>query len=96
MTLKYLSNVVTLSLDPDLCIGCGLCLDVCPHAVFVVENNKARIVDRDSCMECGACSKNCPVNAISVRSGVGCAAGIIAGSLGIKSGCCCGGEYCKP
>ncbi len=89
---RYLENVVTLALNSDSCTGCGMCEMVCPHGVFTVEDAKARVMDRDACMECGACARNCPVEAISVRSGVGCAAGIIAGALGIKGDCCCSGD----
>ncbi|GFO68076.1 ferredoxin [Geomonas limicola] len=74
---RYLSNVATLELDQGRCIGCGRCLEVCPHQVFVLEARRACIGDRDACMECGACAGNCPVDAISVDSGVGCATGII-------------------
>jgi NAD-dependent dihydropyrimidine dehydrogenase PreA subunit len=79
--LKYLKNVVTLRLDTEKCVGCGRCPEVCPQGVFDIDNGKAQIIDRDSCMECGACAKNCPVEAISVRSGVGCATGVIIGAL---------------
>ncbi len=86
----YLKNVVTLDLLEDKCTGCGMCIEVCPHAVFVLENKKAKIIDRDACMECGACSQNCPFEAITVQSGVGCAAGIIAGALkGTEPTCGC-------
>jgi len=90
--MRYLSNVVTLRLDEAACIGCGRCPEVCPHAVFVVEDRKARIVDRDACMECGACVRNCPVGAISVVAGAGCVAGLLGGVLGLKSECCCSEE----
>ena len=75
--LTYLKNVVTLRLDTDKCIGCGMCEIVCPHRVFRIEDKKALITDRDACMECGACALNCPVEAITVQSGVGCAAAVI-------------------
>ena len=58
--MKYLKNVVTLSLEPDRCIGCGMCVNVCPHGIFSIDQGKAKIFDRDLCMECGACEKNCP------------------------------------
>jgi len=77
----YLKNVVTLKLNEENCNGCGMCLKVCPHAVFELYNNKARITDRDYCMECGACALNCSSNAIFVKSGVGCAAALIQSSI---------------
>ncbi len=36
MRPSYLKNVVTLALSPEKCIGCGRCLEVCPHDVFVL------------------------------------------------------------
>ena len=74
---RYLRDVVTLELDRETCIGCGRCVEVCPHQVFVIEERKAGMADRDACMECGACALNCPVRAISVDAGVGCASGMI-------------------
>lgn len=72
--LTYLKNVVTLELFGDKCTGCGMCVTVCPHDVFVINERKARILNRDACMECGACAQNCPSDAISVQSGLcGCA-----------------------
>ena len=91
--LRYLSNVVTLSLDEEKCTGCGMCTSVCPHAVFDLQDGKARIVDVDACMECGACAGNCPVDALSVDSGVGCAAAIIIGALrGTEPNCDCAAD----
>ena len=79
--MQYLKNVVTLKLEANLCNGCGMCIIVCPHAVFEMNQRKARIIDINDCMECGACALNCKPAAISVKSGVGCAAGIIRGIL---------------
>ena len=100
--LIYLKNVTTLELNPEKCIGCGKCLEVCPHAVFSLQESKARIMERDACMECGACSMNCPTEAISVQVGVGCAAAVINSVLGRNGAGCCvldsaqeGGDNCK-
>ncbi len=96
MQLKYLENVATLKLDAQKCSGCGMCLDVCPQEVFVLENKLARIIDLDACMECGACAINCPEGALTVKSGVGCAQGIISGAIrGTEPTCGCGeGSSC--
>jgi len=87
--LVYLKDVVTLSFQPEKCLGCGTCLDVCPHGVIVRDNGRVRIEDRDACMECGACARNCPAEALNVRSGVGCAVAIINSALRRKSDSCC-------
>jgi NAD-dependent dihydropyrimidine dehydrogenase PreA subunit len=91
---RYIPNVTTLQLNPDLCIGCGDCQMVCPHGVFEVNEKKARIVDLDGCMECGACANNCPVSAISVTPGVGCAAYIIQTWIKGKNAGACGEISC--
>lgn len=88
--LIYLKNVVTLRLNAEQCTGCGMCLEVCPHAVLARDNGRVRIKNRDACMECGACARNCPVGAVEVQSGVGCAAAVINSMLGRDaSSCCC-------
>lgn len=87
--LIYLKNVVTLKLDEEKCIGCGMCVIVCPHAVFSMNNGHAKIENKDACMECGACAQNCLTNALSVQAGVGCAAAVINAALGRDGACCC-------
>ncbi|MFC1868454.1 mercury methylation ferredoxin HgcB [Thermodesulfobacteriota bacterium] len=87
--LIYLKDVVTLALDKEKCVKCGMCLIVCPHAVFSMNEKHVYIKNRDACMECGACAQNCPYDAITVKSGVGCAAAVINSALGRKSSSCC-------
>lgn len=91
MNYNYPLNGEGLSLDKERCMGCGRCLDVCPHAVFARSNEsgKASIDRRSACMGCGACALNCPVDAISVDRGVGCAVAIIDKLLGRKGECSC-------
>jgi NAD-dependent dihydropyrimidine dehydrogenase PreA subunit/DNA-binding Lrp family transcriptional regulator len=52
-----------VSLDKDLCIDCGLCVDRCQfHAIRV---NGTIAVDLQSCYGCGNCVKACPAGALS-------------------------------
>lgn len=91
--LKYLRDVATLKLEIEKCIGCQLCITVCPHEVFSFADNLAQISDLDSCMECGACAINCPTQALQVEAGVGCASAIIKGWLtGTEPSCDCSGD----
>jgi ferredoxin len=94
-TLHYLGGVATVRVDGEACVGCGMCVDVCPRGVLALDAKVARIQDLDACIECGACARNCPVEAITVEAGVGCAAAFIKGALmGTKP--CCGGDGKTP
>jgi ferredoxin len=93
--LIYLKDVVTLNLSEEKCIGCSMCVDVCPRGVIGMNGvGRAWIQDRDACMECGACSRNCPTGAFSVQAGVGCAAAVINTMLGREGSICCGDQGC--
>ncbi len=91
---RYIEGTATLQVDRQRCIGCGLCVEVCPHRLFSLTAVGLEVSDRNLCMECGACAHNCPVQAITVSPGVGCAAALLATwanrLLGRKAvgGCC--------
>jgi ferredoxin len=93
---RYLTGVVSLALDARACVGCGMCVTVCPHRVFALEGGRAVLRDRDACIECGACSRNCAPGAVTVKPGTGCATLLIQSWLrglglpGRDGGTCCG------
>ena len=76
---RYIDGVAILKLKREACVGCGMCVTVCPHRLFALRDTKAEILDSNACMECGACARNCPAGAIYVNpdNGCGCAAYII-------------------
>lgn len=90
MELTYL-GMNTLSYDEKKCTGCGMCVTVCPHRIFRMENKKAKITAKEKCIECGACAINCASDAIKVDAGPGCAAAVIASAFrgSAKASCDC-------
>lgn len=57
-----------IQLNPDLCIGCLLCIKSCPTgAISAIENKKVHI-HIDKCIFCGQCKENCPKKAIDFSS----------------------------
>jgi NAD-dependent dihydropyrimidine dehydrogenase PreA subunit len=95
MVNLYATN--TLQYNRELCSNCGMCSIVCPHEVFAPGDDAAELAKPAACMECGACQKNCPTGAITVDSGVGCAAAMIMAALtGQKEACCGPRDPCGP
>ena len=58
----------TLSVAPDLCDGCGHCVEVCPKGVFelrqIAGGRKSNLVNPERCEQCTACVRQCPTGAI--------------------------------
>lgn len=55
-----------VAVELEDCIGCGICLDVCPRGVYKLDNKKAVVTDAEKCENCTACFKQCPEKAISI------------------------------
>jgi NAD-dependent dihydropyrimidine dehydrogenase PreA subunit len=87
MINAYINN--TLRFNRELCNNCKMCSTVCPHAVFERNNGVVNPVRPENCMECGACQLNCPTGAVTVESGVGCAAAMIYAALTKKKQVSC-------
>lgn len=52
--------------DPDTCVGCGMCEVTCPVGAARLEEGKAVI--GDGCVACGRCIDVCPVHAITIAA----------------------------
>jgi len=58
---------VTTIIDAAACIGCGLCVAVCPSGTITMRNDKAEVTGSRS-LACGHCEAVCPVGAIRVEA----------------------------
>ncbi len=53
------------TIDEDLCVACGTCLDRCKFGAITV--NDIAQVNPDKCVGCGLCAVTCPNNAIIMK-----------------------------
>jgi electron transport complex protein RnfB len=53
-------------IEPDLCIGCEICVDRCPMDAIDMEDELA-VVNRERCIGCGLCVSKCPEEAIALQ-----------------------------
>lgn len=54
----------TANIDPELCAGCKLCIEYCPHsAIEFIETKRISSVNEALCKGCGACAAICPSKA---------------------------------
>ncbi|HUI39934.1 MAG TPA: NADH-quinone oxidoreductase subunit NuoF [Methanothrix sp.] len=63
-------DMISFSIDPERCRGCGLCLEVCPAGAISGEKKTAHAIDQSACIKCGACFKICPEKFRAVVKGV--------------------------
>ncbi len=52
--------------NPDLCIGCGACIDHCPASALSMGEH-VPAVDADTCITCFCCQEMCPEKAIALQ-----------------------------
>ena len=55
--------------DRDLCIGCGVCVSLCPTMFALDEENKSKVISETGCgtdCDCEAVVASCPTSAITL------------------------------
>ncbi len=61
---KSCSALVTFTIDPDKCTGCGLCTKSCSVSAISGERKQPHAIDQDLCIKCGRCVATCSFDAI--------------------------------
>jgi len=68
LSKKTLDAEGTVShVDEDLCIGCGVCISICPYKAIAKDENGLAKVNEVLCKGCGTCAASCPERAIMMR-----------------------------
>jgi ferredoxin len=52
-------------INAQRCIGCGICVRVCPTQALEIQDELARVTHPDQCQYTGLCELVCPTQAIS-------------------------------
>jgi NAD-dependent dihydropyrimidine dehydrogenase PreA subunit len=56
-----------ITINEDLCNGCGLCVNKCAESALKIVDGKARLVSEVYCDGLGACIGDCPLGAFTIE-----------------------------
>ncbi|HEY94253.1 MAG TPA: 4Fe-4S binding protein [Dehalococcoidia bacterium] len=59
-------ELISYSIDPEKCTGCGVCLKSCAHGAISGENKQPHVINTEFCQKCGICRSECRFDAIQV------------------------------
>jgi heterodisulfide reductase subunit A len=62
---KAVTEGITAVVNPDICVGCGVCIPMCPFQAIKMDEkeNKANVM-KALCKGCGTCVTACPTGAL--------------------------------
>lgn len=63
------SAFMNIYINPQGCVGCGECIDVCPEACIEGKAGYIHMIDEFDCIKCGTCIEACPEDTIRKTSG---------------------------
>lgn len=57
-------TLISYSIDPEKCTGCGVCVRACPQDAIRGKKKHAHVIDLLACQKCGICVADCKTEAI--------------------------------
>ena len=63
---KKCKALLTYTINPELCRGCGICAKDCPASAIMGDVRKPHVINPYQCIRCGMCMSRCHFGAISV------------------------------
>lgn len=60
-------GLITYTIDPEKCTGCGICKRECPYNSIIGARKKVHKIELQSCQKCGICRNECTFEAIQVN-----------------------------
>jgi NADH-quinone oxidoreductase subunit F len=64
---KFCRELISFSIRPDQCTGCGACARVCPTQAIKGERKKVHFLESQKCVKCKACVEACKFEAIEIN-----------------------------
>ncbi len=59
-------SLISYTIHPEKCEGCGICVKACPHNAVSGEKKKTHAINLLECRKCGICVTECKFDAIMV------------------------------
>ena len=60
------TTLITYSINPEVCTGCGACLRDCPYDAIEGEKRKPHQIVTELCKKCGTCMDVCKFGAVEI------------------------------
>lgn len=61
---KALTEGITIAVDDDICVGCGVCVPMCPFQALKMDDDGKLEIIKALCKGCGTCAVACPSGAL--------------------------------